>query len=71
MKKKVEEGEVTCPLQQPPAEEAQMIKAQQKKSAPFGASKGIKGGQLSKASIWKPFQGPGYEGFHPKGSLEG
>lgn len=48
-----------------------MIKAQQKKSAPFGASKGIKGGQLSKASIWKPFQGPSYEGFHPKGSLEG
>jgi len=31
-----------------------MTRAQQKKNAHSGASKGTKGGQHSKASIWKP-----------------
>ena len=31
-----------------------MTRAQQKKNAPSGASKGIEGGQHSKASVWKP-----------------
>ena len=50
----VEEGEVTRPLQQPSAKEARMTRVQQKKNAPFRASKGIEGGQHSKASVWKP-----------------
>ena len=38
--KDAEEGKVTSSSQQPPAKEAQTTKAQQKKSAPFKASKG-------------------------------
>lgn len=49
-----EEGEITCPVQQPPAKESRVTRAQQKKSTSSGSSKGTKGEQRSKALIWNP-----------------
>lgn len=50
-----EEGEITCPVQQPPAKESRVTRAQQKKkSTSSGSSKGTEGEQRSKALIWNP-----------------
>lgn len=41
-------------MQQPPAKESRVTRAQQKKSTSSGSTKGAKGEQCSKAFIWNP-----------------
>ena len=48
------EGEITHSSQQPPAKEARITRAQQKKGASFGTSKEFEGVQLPKPSAWRP-----------------
>lgn len=47
-----EEGEIIHPAQQPLAKGSKVTRAQQKKSTSSGSSKGAKGEQRTKASIW-------------------